>query len=206
MLRNAGGHGSKIRELKGKKWHFNYTIDTWETLLERKKTQFFRRIVDIQKTAFSWNYQSAECTLLLNAPKLSYTVLTLIWWLPLFQVSGEIRQSDKESHLQETPRYNIPLSGTTRLDSLSSSVANGEFSWYRVSFKSALIFLWAKKPGTRRVHGPPNQCVLFWTPCRCPGDEWFAWDNGKLKCPRTLLVPNHRAAIRKCYKKPWSSP
>ena len=130
MLRNAGGHGSKIRELKGKKWHFNYTSATWETLLERKKTQFFRRIVDIQKTAFSWNYQSAECTLLLNAPKLSYTVLTLIWWLPLFQVSGESRQSDKESHLQETPRYNIPLSGTTRLDSLSSSVANGEFSWY----------------------------------------------------------------------------
>jgi len=40
------------------------------------------------------------------------------------RVSGESRQSDKESHLRETARYNIPLSGTTRLDSLSSSVAN----------------------------------------------------------------------------------
>ena len=38
MLRNAGGHGSKIRRKhwKEKKWHFNYTIDTRETLLERK--------------------------------------------------------------------------------------------------------------------------------------------------------------------------
>lgn len=41
------------------------------------------------------------------------------------RVSGETRESDAEAHhLQETPRYNIPLSGTTRLDSLSSSVAN----------------------------------------------------------------------------------
>ena len=164
MLRNAGGHGSKIRRKhwKEKKWHFNYTIDTRETLLERKKTKFFRRIVHIQKTAFSWNYQSAECTLLLNAPKLSYTLLTLIWWLPLFQVSGESRQSGKESS-QETARYNIPLSGTTRLDSLSSSVANGEFRWYnRVSLKSAPFFLRAGKPGLGPFFGNPEDVLEWW--------------------------------------------
>ena len=58
-----------------------HTIDTWETLSERKRTwkvitsRFFAsNCRDLQKTAFSLNHQSDECTLLQNAPKLSYTV------------------------------------------------------------------------------------------------------------------------------------
>lgn len=39
------------------------------------------------------------------------------------KVSGE-KESDKQWYHQESPRYNVQLSGTTRLDSLSSSVAN----------------------------------------------------------------------------------
>ena len=114
---------------------FQLTIDTWETLSERKRTwkviasRFLRRIVNIKKLHFLGIFRvtTALCSRMFRI-WVTHTVLTPIWWLPLFQVSGETRESDAEAHhLQETPRYNIPLSGTTRLDSLSSSVANGEF-------------------------------------------------------------------------------
>ena len=82
---------------------------------------------------------------------ITQAVLTPIWWLPLFQVSGEKGRSDTEFHLQESPRYNIPLSGTTRLDSLSSSVANGELRWSRC-------------PGLRWMIGPGQQKQKVKTP------------------------------------------
>ena len=63
-----------------------HTIDPWETLSERKRTwkvitsSFFpSNCRDLQKTAFSLNYQSDECTLLQNAPKLSYTLHRQFW-------------------------------------------------------------------------------------------------------------------------------
>ena len=132
-------------------WSVRNSIGTEENMESYHQQIFPSNCRDLQKTAFSLNYQSDECTLLQNASKLSYTVLTPIWWLPLFQVSGEKGSSDTEFYLQESPRYNIPLSGTTRLDSLSSSVANGELRW-------------TKCPGLRWMIGPGQQKQKVKTP------------------------------------------
>ena len=119
-----------------------HTIDPWETLSERKRTwkvitsRFFS--IKLERPAENCIFFELSERRMHFAPECSETelhitqsVLTPIWWLPLFQVSGEKGSSDTEFHLQESPRYNIPLSGTTRLDSLSSSVANGELRWSR---------------------------------------------------------------------------
>ena len=183
------GHGEKYGDhwKERKTWHFNYTPLILGKLYRNGRehgklspADFFHQIVETcRKLHFLWIIRatSALCSRMLRN-WVTQSMLTPIWWLPLFQVSGEKGKSDTESHLQESPRYNIPLSGTTRLDSLSSSVANGELRWSRSRIEN-------------------------W-------DEWLARDNRNRKLkhprPRTLPGPSHRAAIKKCYKKQWSSP
>ena len=156
------GHGEKYGDhwKERKTWHFNYTPLILGKLYRNGRehgklspVDFFHQIVETcRKLHFLWIIRatSALCSRMLRN-WVTQSMLTPIWWLPLFQVSGEKGKSDTESHLQESPRYNIPLSGTTRLDSLSSSVANGELRW-------------SKCPGLRWMIGPGQQKQKVKTP------------------------------------------
>ena len=56
-------------------WYVRNSIGTEENMESYHQYRFFpSNCRDLQKTAFSLNHQSDECTLLQNAPKLSYTL------------------------------------------------------------------------------------------------------------------------------------
>ena len=158
------GHGEKYGDhwKERKTWHFNYTPLIREKLYrngrEHGKLSPADFSIKLQRLAENCIFFELSERRMHFAPECSETelhitqsLLTPIWWLPLFQVSGEKTKSDTEFHLQESPRYNIPLSGTTRLDSLSSSVANGELRWSRC-------------PGLRWMIGPGQQKQKVKTP------------------------------------------